>query len=410
MTRRVVITGAAGLTGLGSDWYDIRAAMESGRSSVRHFPEWEDIRGLNSKLGAPAAEFDLPAHYTRKRTRTMGRNALLAVRATELALERAGLLGSEVLRSGRAGVSYGSSSGSSAGLEEMAHIRISRTARKVNATSYVRLMAHTAAANIAMFFKLRGRVIPTVSACTAGSQGIGYGWEAIRHGYQDIMLAGGSEELCPGHAAVFDILYATSTDNAHPERTPRPFDVDRDGLVIGEGATTLVLEELEHAQARSAPIIAEITGFATNTDGNHVTRPDRRSMAEVMRMALQSAGRTPEAVGFVCAHGTATETGDVAESQATADVFGHRTPTTSLKGYFGHTLGACGAMEAWLSVEMMRAGWFAPNHNLERVDPDCGQLDYVLGEGRRLDTGVVMNNNFAFGGINTSMVLERFDD
>ncbi len=409
MNRRVVVTGAAGLTGLGADWPTIRAGLEAGRSAVRYFPEWEEIRGLNCKLGAPAADFELPEHYTRKRTRTMGRNALMAVRATELAVEQAGLAGHEVLGSGRTGVSYGSSSGSTDALAEMAHVRVSDNARKVNATSYVRLMGHTAAANIGMFFGLRGRVIPTISACTAGSQGIGYAWEAIRHGLQDVMLAGGSEELCPSHVAVFDVLYATSTSNDRPEHTPRPFDADRNGLVVGEGAATLVLESLDHARDRNAPILAELTGFATNSDGNHVTRPDRDSMARVMRMALERADRAPADIGYVNAHGTATEAGDVAESLATEQVFGSDTPVASLKGYLGHTLGACGAIEAWLSMEMMQAGWFAPNHNLERPDPDCGRLDYLMGEARALGVRAVMSNNFAFGGINTSLVFERFE-
>ena len=407
MTRRVVVTGAAGITGLGDDWPEIRSALRAGRSAVRYFPEWEDIRGLNCRLAAPVTGFELPEHYTRKRTRTMGRNAKFAVRATERALEQAGLLDHEILTSGRTGVSFGSSSGSADALAEMAHVLLSDTARKINATSYVRLMGHTAAANIGMFFKLRGRVIPTTSACTAGSQGIGYAFESIRHGLQDVMIAGGSEELCPSHVAVFDILYATSTANDHPEATPRPFDVNRDGLVVGEGAATLVLESLEHARARNAPIIGELIGFATNSDGDHVTRPDRRSMAQVMRMALEEAGLGPGDVDYINAHGTATGAGDTAESRATEDVFGGATPVATLKGFFGHTLGACGAIEAWLSLEMMREGWFAPNHNLDTVDPECGSLDYLRGDGRLLDAEVIVSNNFAFGGINTSLVFRK---
>lgn len=413
MTRRVVITGVAGCTGLGTDWQAIRTAMERGRSSVRRMDGWAGIRGLKSQLGAPVQDFELPAHYTRKRTRTMGRNALLAVRSAELALEQAGLLDDPVLHSGRTGVSYGSSSGSSDGLIEMAHILVSDTARKVNATSYIRLMAHTAAANIGIFFGLKGRVIPTNSACTAGSQGIGYAWEAIRHGLQDLMIAGGCEELCPTHAGVFDILYATSTNNEHPELTPRPFDKDRDGLVVGEGSATLVLESLDHAQARGAAVLAELVGFATNSDGDHVTRPNRESMSRVMQEALEVAGVSAEDIAFINAHGTATTAGDIAESHATFDVFGGSVPTASLKGYFGHTLGACGAIEAWLSLEMMRDGWIAPNHNLDTIDPECADLDYVLrsepnGPGRATSADLVMSNNFAFGGINTSLILRSF--
>lgn len=413
MTRRVVITGAAGFTGLGNDWETIRSGLQQGRSSVRRMDGWAKIRGLKTHLGAPVPDFELPPHYTRKRIRTMGRNAQLAVRSAEIALEQAGLLNDPVLTSGRTGVSYGSSSGSSAALIEMAHILVSDTARKVNATSYMRLMGHTAAANIGIFFGLKGRVIPTTSACTAGSQGIGYAWEAIRHGLQDVMLAGGSEELCPTHAGVFDILYATSTNNEHPELTPRPFDIDRDGLVVGEGAATLVLETLDRARARGAPILAELVGYATNSDGDHVTRPNRESMSRVMRDALETAGLSASDVGYVNAHGTATTAGDIAESHATHDVFGAGVPTASLKGYFGHTLGACGALEAWLSLEMLRDGWIAPNHNLVTVDPECADLDYVVQSGgqdpgRALPMDVVMSNNFAFGGINTSLVMRAF--
>ncbi|MEE4172947.1 MAG: beta-ketoacyl-ACP synthase [Xanthomonadales bacterium] len=409
-TRRVVVTGAAGITALGSDWPTILEGLKAQRNCVRFQPSFAAVKGLNSHVGAPAAPFELPPHYTRKRTRTMGRNALLAVRSTELALEQAGLLGDEVLKSGRAGVSYGSSSGSSDALEEMSHVRVSQSARKINATSYVRMMSHTAAANISMFFGLKGRVIPTISACTAGSQGVGYGFEAVRYGLQDVMVVGGSEELCPSHAGVFDVLYATSTMNEHPEQTPRPFDLRRDGLVVGEGAATLVLESLDHARARGAPVLAELTGFATNSDGNHVTRPDRASMRRVMEQALAAAGVEPSQIGYVSAHGTATGAGDIAESNATADLFGDRVPVASLKSYTGHTLGACGAIEAWLSIEMMREGWFAPNLNLDEVDPACGDLDYIRDEGRSLKVERVMSNNFAFGGINTSLVFERLSD
>jgi 3-oxoacyl-[acyl-carrier-protein] synthase II len=271
------------------------------------------------------------------------------------------------------------------------------------------MMGHTAPVNIGVFFGLKGRVITTSSACTSGSQGIGYAFEAIRSGSQDIMLAGGAEELCPTEAAVFDTLYATSTCNDAPKTTPKPFDVDRDGLVIGEGACTLILENREHALARGAKIYAEIVGFDTNSDGAHVTQPSSDMMQRVIQQALDDAGVQPDAVGYVSAHGTATERGDIAESHATLNVLGEAVPLSSLKSYMGHTLGACGALEAWLSVEMMNRGWFAPTINLENIDPNCASLDYVRDGGRELDVEYVMNNNFAFGGINTSMVLRRHD-
>jgi len=271
----------------------------------------------------------------------------------------------------------------------------------------VRMMSHTAAINIGVFFGLTGRVIPTSVACAAGSMGIGYAVEAIRYGQQDVMLAGGAEELCPTQAAVFDTLYATSRMNDDPERSPRPYDRDRDGLVLGEGACTLVLEEYEHARARGANVLAEIVGFASNSDGCHVTRPNRETMAGCIGLAIADAGIDSTAIAYVNGHGTATDHGDIAESCATQDVLGQGKPISSLKSYMGHTLGACGALEAWMTIEMMREGWFAPTLNLDNVDPQCGDLDYITGEGRELSSEFAMSNNFAFGGINTSLIFKN---
>ena len=278
---------------------------------------------------------------------------------------------------------------------------------KLTGTNYVQMMSHTAAVNIGLFFGMTGRIIPTSSACTSGSQGIGYAYEAIRFGLQDVMVAGGAEELCATEAAVFDTLYATSIRNDAPSTTPRPFDRDRDGWVIGEGAATLVMEEMQHARARNAPIHAEVVGFGTNSDGNHITQPSAETMQIALRLALQDAELPPEAIGFVSAHGTATEWGDIAESQATAAVLGHHAPIHSLKSYFGHSLGACGAIEAWLSIEMMNEGWFAHTANLSDIDPRCAELDYVTAESRPSEIEYLLSNNFAFGGINTSLVFKR---
>ena len=226
---------------------------------------------------------------------------------------------------------------------------------------------------------------------------------------QTIMLAGGGEELCPTEAVVFDTLFATSTTNDTPEQTPRPFDKQRDGLVIGEGACTLILEELEHAQARGATIYAELVGFGTNSDGQHVTQPNAETMEVAIRLALKDAKLSPQDIGYISAHGTATDRGDIAETTATHAVFGANTPISSLKSYTGHTLGACGSLEAWTSIQMMNEGWFAPTLNLNEVDPECGELDYIKGDIRQLETQYVMSNNFAFGGINTSLIFKRWN-
>ncbi|APG06284.1 beta-ketoacyl-ACP synthase II [Luteibacter rhizovicinus DSM 16549] len=404
--KRVVVTGIGGITPLGHDWTTIQARLRQFRNAVRRMHEWDYFDALNGRLGCPVDDFSLPSNWSRKHVRSMGRVAQLAVAASERALDDAGLLGNPDITDGRMGVAYGSSGGSIEPAKTIGRMLETGSMQGVTATSYIQMMAHTTAVNVGVFFGLKGRIITTSSACTSGSQAIGYGYEAIQNGKQTMMLCGGAEELSGPGAAVFDTLFATSTRNDTPQVTPRPFDAKRDGLVVGEGATTLVLEEYEHAVARGARIYAEIAGFGTNSDGQHITQPTRETMAAAMRMALADADLPPAAIGYVSAHGTATDRGDVAESHATADVLGTGVPISSMKSYVGHTLGACGAMEAWWAIEMMRGGWFAPTINLDAPDPECAPLDYLTGEGREIRTGYVMNNNFAFGGINTSLIFK----
>lgn len=407
--KRVVVTGVGGISPLGRDWPTIQARLASYRNAVRYMPEWDRYPDLNTRLGAPVTDFETPAHWTRKQLRSLGRVSRLCVAAAEDALSDAGLLDDPSIRDGRMGVACGSSTGSTADVSDMAKLLIDGVSPGFNANTYVRMMPHTTAANIAIFFGLTGRVIPTSCACASGSQGIGYAYESIKYGMIDMMLAGGGEELCPSEAYVFDSLYATSLKNDRPEVSPSPYDSGRDGLVIGEGAGILVLESLEHARARGARIYAEVAGYASNCDGSHVTRPEQATMHACMQAALRDAGIAPSAVGYVNGHGTATEHGDIAETLATEALFGDAMPLSSLKSYMGHTLGACGALESWFSIEMMRQQWFAPTLNLVDVDPRCGQLDYIRGEARHIDTEYVVNNNFAFGGLNTSLVFRRLD-
>ncbi|EFV93736.1 Beta-ketoacyl synthase, N-terminal domain protein [Lautropia mirabilis ATCC 51599] len=409
MLKRVVVTGVGGISPLGRDWPTIQARLASYRNAVRYMPEWDRYPDLNTRLGAPVTDFETPAHWTRKQLRSLGRVSRLCVAAAEDALSDAGLLDDPSIRDGRMGVACGSSTGSTADVSDMAKLLIDGVSPGFNANTYVRMMPHTTAANIAIFFGLTGRVIPTSCACASGSQGIGYAYESIKYGMIDMMLAGGGEELCPSEAYVFDSLYATSLKNDRPEASPSPYDSGRDGLVIGEGAGILVLESLEHARARGARIYAEVAGYASNCDGSHVTRPEQATMHACMQAALRDAGIAPSAVGYVNGHGTATEHGDIAETLATEALFGDAMPLSSLKSYMGHTLGACGALESWFSIEMMRQQWFAPTLNLVDVDPRCGQLDYIRGEARHIDTEYVVNNNFAFGGLNTSLVFRRLD-
>jgi len=406
MLKRVVVTGMAGISPIGNDWQQVSARLKSQTTGIQTIPDWDKYIGLNTRLAAPA-DFTKPAHYSRKQTRSMGRIALMATYATELALIDAGLLNDPVLNSGTMGVAYGSSAGSPDALAEFGNMLLNHTVNGLNATSYIRMMAHTSVVNIGLFFGINGRIYTTSSACTSSSQGIGYAFEAIKHGYQTLMVAGGAEELSASEAAVFDTLFATSLRNDSPDKSPRPFDRNRDGLVIGEGAGTLILEEREHALARGAPIYAELVGFGTNSDGLHVTQPDSNSMQTAMRLALQNAQLDASAIGYISAHGTATAHGDVAESHATAAVFGTHTPISALKSFTGHTLGACGALEAWTAINMMNEGWFHATANLDNIDPACAPLDYIKDDIRHINCDYVMSNNFAFGGINTSLIFKR---
>jgi 3-oxoacyl-[acyl-carrier-protein] synthase II len=399
----------AGISPIGSDWQTIRGRLQEMKNGITRMDDWDKFEELNTRLAAPVTDFEMPSHYRRKDLRSMGRVAQLAVRSSELALEDAGLLGDSELQNGLTGVAFGSSTGDTQATCDFAGMLIDGAASgNLGAGSYLKMMVHTSPVNIGVYFGLQGRVYTTSSACTSGSQGIGYAYEAIKSGRQEIMLAGGCEALCPTEAAVFDTLFATSVRNDEAHLSPRPFDKDRDGLVIGEGSCTLILEELEHAQARDAHIHAELIGFGTNSDGSHITQPSSQTMATVMRLSLQDAQLPPEAIGYLSAHGTATDQGDVAESQATESVFGNKMPISAFKSFTGHTLGACGALEAWVAIEMMNSDWFHATVNLDNVDPNCGDLDYIMHEGRHLETEYVMSNNFAFGGINTSLIFKRW--
>ena len=407
--KRVVVTGMSGVSPLGTGWEAVSARLKAMKNGVTRMPDWAKYKGLNTNLAAPVPEFVLPPEtYSRKNTRSMGRVALLAVRASELALKDAGLLGAAVVASAATGVAYGSSTGNVEALGDFARMMYANSTDGITATTYIRMMSHTTPVNVGLFFKAKGRIITTSSACTSGSQAVGYAFEAIQAGKQTLMIAGGAEELSPTEAAIFDTLFATSTRNDAPQTTPSPFDRDRDGLVIGEGAGTLILEELGHAQARGARIYAEIAGFATNSDGWHVTHPNAETMQAAIAAALENAGLAAEQIGYINAHGTATDNGDVAESQATARIFGNKVPISSLKSYMGHTLGACGALEAWLTIMMLIEGWAAPTLNLNNIDPRCGNLDYISGSVRPLSCDTAMSNNFAFGGINTSLIFKRW--
>ena len=405
--KRVVVSGIGLVSALGCDKDSVFERLHIYKNAVVVRDDLAQIKGLNAHMVAPVNGFVIPEHFTRKVLRTMGPVSVMAVWSAEQALEDAGLLNDEIITSGRTGVAYGSSFGSAGPVLDFYSMVKTHEVGPINSSSYIKIMPQTTAVNISLYFKTTGRLIPSGTACTSGSLSVGYAYEAIKSGAQDIMIAGGAEELDATQVAVFDTLYATSVKNDTPDKTPSPFDVSRDGLVIGEGAATLILEEYEHAVKRGAKIYAEIVGFGTNTDGTHITQPNKDTMAECMRLSLNAAGLKPESIGYIDMHGTGTKHGDMAESLATEMVFGNKTPCSTQKGYVGHTLGACGALESIWSIQMMNNNWFAPTLNLKTPDPECGKLDYIMGTGREFSTDYVMNNNFAFGGINTSLIFKK---
>jgi 3-oxoacyl-[acyl-carrier-protein] synthase II len=392
---------------LGSTLEGIEVALRENRSSVRRMEEWNRVQHMLTRLGCPA---DVPelAKLPRKVNRLMGRVSLLATVATERAIADARLTSDE-LESGKVGLAHGSTHGSSSANEEwVRQLFTNEGLLGLPATGYLKFMSHTTAANLSLHFKIRGRMMTTCAACVSASQAIGYAYESVRNGVTDVMVCGGAEELHFSHAGIFDVMHATSSKyNDRPDQSPRPFDRDRDGLVVGEGAGTFVLEEYERAKALGKTIHAEVLGFATNCDGTSITSSSRESMRDAIRAALADARVSPAEIGYVNAHATATVLGDQLESEATYDVFGDRVPVSSLKGHMGHTLGACGAIESALAIRMMHGGFIAPTLNLDTPDPRCAPLDYVQQKTRAVRFDRFISNKFAFGGINTCLVFGR---
>ena len=333
MTKRVVVTGMGIASPLGSTVKSAYDRLHILENCVKKDDSLSVYNGLHAQLSTRIADFKLPETFTRKTTRTMGEVAKMSVVTAKDALEDAGLIDNPIISSNQTGVSYGSCSGSIDAIMDFYSMCVNHEVKSLNSGSYIRMMSHTSAVNISLFFQTHGRIIPTSSACTSGSMGIGYAYEAIKSGIQTVMIAGGADEYAPSNIGIFDTLFATSVKNDTPKLTPSPFDKDRDGLVIGEGAGTLILEEYEHAKNRNAKIYAEIVGFATNTDGTHITNPNSEMMAVVMKQAIENSKISKDEIGYISAHGTGTINGDIAESQATYNVFGSNTPISSLKSW-----------------------------------------------------------------------------
>ncbi len=395
--KRVVVTGTGVISALGCDCDSLWNNLLAGKSAVRTMPEWPDMPP--GTLAAPVElDENVLKSVDRKLRRSMGQVAVYAALAAQQAVLQSGL-SPELLGSGRAGCMISSTMGSARNLKESVEIWNSPDREMMPAMQFFKCVSHTAAMNVANLFGIRGMQLSPCSACASGLQAVGAAYDAIRAGRQDVVLAGGAEELSPMVTGSFELLFALSRTDS------RPFDADRDGLVCGEGAGVLVLEEYEHAVRRNAPILFEVAGYATNCSGMSLSQSDGDSIEACIRLALADAG--VDAVDYVNAHATATSQGDREEASALRNVFGGKVAVSSLKGNLGHTLGASGAIELAMAGRMMEMGLILPTRGLRVVAEDCGGLDHVMElREQRIDTFV--KSSFAFGGVNAVLVGKRF--
>lgn len=410
MTRRVVITACSAITPIGYGKDDIVQSLRHGTSGVK--PLRDDgllTERIHSKVFG-TVDYEIDYGFGRKDSKTMGPVAFYACKVAGDVLKQSGL-DEEFIRSGRLGVSFSSTHGSPTIQRNIYKTFFSEDKSKfssIGAVDYLKSMVHTTAVNITRMFGITGRVLASSTACTTSSQSIGYAYEMVKFGMQDAMIAGGADEYDTTTVAVFDNLLACSVDyNDTPHRTPRPFDVQRDGLVVGEGGAAVMLEEYEHAKNRGAKILGEVIGFACNNNGGDLILPNLEGITTTLQLALDDAGISADMVDFISAHATATKMGDVIESQAIDAVYGNteeKPRVLGLKSYMGHTMGTCGAIETILSLYMMEQGFLAPTLNLDEVDERCAMLRHVR-EVTECETHIAAIQNFAFGGVNTCLII-----
>ncbi len=410
MERRVVITGCAAITPIGDTRATILKSLEDGVSGVKPLKDDELLTEQVHCGVFGTVDYPIEYDFKRRDRKTMGPVSYYACQTAKNALAQSGL-STEFIQSGRLGVAFSSTHGSPTVQRNIYRTFFSpeeSTLRNVGAVDYLKSMVHTTAVNISKMFGITGRVISSSTACTTSSQSIGFGYEAVKYGLQDAMVCGGADEYDTTTVAVFDNLLATSVDyNDTPHLTPRPFDQRRDGLVVGEGAAALILEEYEAARKRGAEILGEVIGFACNSNGGDLILPNTRGITNAIRMGLDNAALNAEDVDFISAHATATKMGDVTEAQSIAEIYGDGPAVTGLKGYMGHTMGSCGAIESILTLHMMSAGFIAPTLNLEEVDERCAMVRHVTGLLEApIRTAAIQN--FAFGGVNTCIFLKKF--
>jgi 3-oxoacyl-[acyl-carrier-protein] synthase II len=410
--RRVVITACSAISPIGHGKSEIVESLVQGISGVKIMREDELLsRFLHSRVYGTVS-YPIAYDFKRQHRKTMGPVAYYACQVAREVLEQAGF-SQEFVTGGRLGVAFGSIHGSPTVQRDIYKIffdaKDKASYQGIGAVDYLKSMVHTTAVNISKMFGITGRIIASGTACTTSSQSIGYGYEAVKYGLQDAMLCGGADEYDAITVAVFDNLLACSTAfNDRPGETPRPFDQARDGLVVAEGAGAVMLEEYEFAKKRGAPMLAEVIGFACNSNGGDLILPNLDGITKTLRLSLENARINAADVDLISAHATATKMGDIIEAQATSAVFGDHPHVVALKSYMGHTMAACGGIETVLTLYMMQEGFIAPTLHLEDVDERCAMVRHVqkLVE-RKCATAAIQN--FAFGGVNTSLLIRKMN-
>ncbi len=412
MTRRVVVTGMGAISPLGLDVPTLWENLCQGRSGVGPITLF-DATGYETRIAAEVKGFDPLNYMDRKEARRNDRFVQFALAATQEAVRQAGLTIDHQCAE-RVGVIVGSGIGGFTTLFQQFEVLQQKGPRAVSPFLVPMMISDMAAGQIAILYGAKGINYCTTSACASAAHAIGEAFEAIRRGAADVIITGGSEAaVVPMSVAAFNAARALSTRNDEPERASRPFDAQRDGFVLGEGGAILILEALDHALRRDAPILAEVLGYGATADANHITAPapGGEGAARSMRLALAQAGLAPEEVDYLNAHGTSTPLNDVAETQAIKAVFGehaYRLPISSTKSMVGHLLGAAGAIEAIACIQTLLTGIIHPTINYEFPDPEC-DLDYVPNVARRADVRVALTNSLGFGGHNVSLVFARYE-
>ena len=407
--RRVVITGMGAISPYGQGVDILKDSLLSGKSGIVKFPELEAMQGVRSHVAGIVNNID-PMMVPRKYRRSMSQMSVYSVLACQEALEMGGLA-SGLHTDENMGIVLGSTIDSINTFENFfKDYLVRKNMENMRSTLFFKLMNHSCAFNVSQVLNIKGRVIAPSAACSTGCQAVGIGYEMIAFGKQDYMLCGGSDEFHPLTTMSFDLINAASTGfNSSPSKTPRPFDRDRDGIVCSEGCGILLLESLESAKERGADILAEIVGFASTAYTENIANPSAESLVACMKRALSDGKIGPQDIDYVNAHATGTIQGDIEESNAIYEVFGQNVPVSSLKGHIGHTMAASGSLELIASIGMMTKKTVIPTLNLENIDDLCKKINLLqIPEERQID--YIMKNNFALGGVNSSLILRSFKE